>query len=101
MHGWVAEGFRRLPFFSVCGCGWLFFSCFARRPPHHGTHTPAAARCQVVINMGGEMLYILRQRLDAQDIPEEKSRKGSCRVALECCLGAWEGVVGKRHTRGL
>ena len=26
--------------------------------------------------MGGEMLYILRQRLDAQDIPEEKSRKG-------------------------
>lgn len=29
----------------------------------------------LVINMGGEMIYILHQRLQAQNIPEEKSRK--------------------------
>ncbi len=30
----------------------------------------------LVINMGGEMLYILEQRLRAQSIPEEKSLRG-------------------------
>lgn len=29
----------------------------------------------IVLNMGGEMIYILNQRLQAQNIPEEKSRK--------------------------
>lgn len=29
----------------------------------------------LVINMGGEMIYILHQRLQAQNIPEEKARK--------------------------
>ena len=28
------------------------------------------------INLGGEMMYILDQRLRAQEIPIEKSRKG-------------------------
>lgn len=28
------------------------------------------------LNLGGEMLYILDQRLRAQNIPEEKARKG-------------------------
>lgn len=28
------------------------------------------------LNLGGEMLYILDQRLRAQSIPQEKSRKG-------------------------
>ena len=30
----------------------------------------------LVMNMGGEMVYILQQRLNAQKVPEEKSRKG-------------------------
>lgn len=30
----------------------------------------------LVMNMGGEMVYILEQRLHAQSIPVEKSRKG-------------------------
>eukprot|EP01038_Epipyxis_sp_PR26KG_P012081 gene12081-16167_t len=29
----------------------------------------------IVLNMGGEMIYILHQRLQAQNVPEEKSRK--------------------------
>jgi len=29
----------------------------------------------IVLNMGGEMIYILHQRLQAQQVPEEKSRK--------------------------
>ena len=29
----------------------------------------------VIVNMGGEMVYILEQRLQAQSIPPEKSRK--------------------------
>ncbi len=28
------------------------------------------------LNLGGEMMYILDQRLRAQNIPKEKSRKG-------------------------
>lgn len=28
------------------------------------------------LNLGGEMLYILDQRLRAQSIPDEKARKG-------------------------
>jgi hypothetical protein len=31
----------------------------------------------LIINMGGEMLYILEQRLQAQEIVEEKSLRGS------------------------
>ena len=30
----------------------------------------------VMINMGGEMLYILAQRLEAQEVDAVKSRKG-------------------------
>ena len=33
----------------------------------------------LVINMGGEMVYILEQRLRAQNIPGDKSRKGGLR----------------------
>lgn len=32
----------------------------------------------IVINMGAEMVYILDQRLRAQSITDEKSRKGQC-----------------------
>jgi len=36
-------------------------------------------RCMpfLILNLGGEMIYILEQRLKAQNIKEEKSRKGS------------------------
>lgn len=40
------------------------------------------------MNMGGEMIYILHQRLQAQSIPEEKSRKGVHTVVgmlVTCC----------------
>lgn len=30
----------------------------------------------LVINMGGEMMYILEQRLQAQSIPVDKSARG-------------------------
>jgi hypothetical protein len=30
------------------------------------------------INLGGEMMYILDQRLRAQNIPQEKAKKGAC-----------------------
>lgn len=33
------------------------------------------------LNLGGEMLYILDQRLRAQSIPGEKARKGERRAA--------------------
>ena len=33
----------------------------------------------LVINMGGEMVYILEQRLRAQNIPKDKSSKGATR----------------------
>ena len=34
------------------------------------------------INLGGEMVYILDQRLRAQNIPDEKAKKGtSCQNA--------------------
>ena len=29
----------------------------------------------IVLNMGGEMVYILNQRLQAQNVPDEKARK--------------------------
>jgi hypothetical protein len=32
---------------------------------------------QLIMNMGGEMVYILQQRLQAQAISEDKSRKGA------------------------
>ena len=32
------------------------------------------------INLGGEMIYILDQRLRAQNIPGEKSRKGKLNI---------------------
>jgi hypothetical protein len=38
---------------------------------------------QIVLNMGGEMMYILQQRLAAQSIPEEKAKKGSLVWLLE------------------
>ena len=30
------------------------------------------------LNLGGEMMYILDQRLRAQNIPDEKAKKGKC-----------------------
>lgn len=30
----------------------------------------------LVMNLGGEMLYVLDQRLQAPNIPEDKSQKG-------------------------
>lgn len=36
----------------------------------------------LVMNMGGEMVYILEQRLHAQNIPVEKSRKGDARMTF-------------------
>lgn len=38
----------------------------------------------LVINMGAEMVYVLDQRLKAQNIPREKSAKGEKR-AFRCC----------------
>ena len=37
------------------------------------------------LNLGGEMLYILDQRLRAQSIPDEKARKGRF-IASVCFL---------------
>lgn len=34
------------------------------------------------INLGGEMMYILDQRLRAQNIPKEKATKGKCRAEI-------------------
>ena len=34
------------------------------------------------INLGGEMLYILDQRLKAQNIPPEKSQKGKTKIGV-------------------
>jgi hypothetical protein len=34
----------------------------------------------LIVNMGGEMVYILSQRLQAQKIPEAKSQKVLCDV---------------------
>ena len=33
------------------------------------------------LNLGGEMLYILDQRLRAQSIPDEKARKGKVSIS--------------------
>ena len=30
----------------------------------------------LIVNLGGEMIYILEQRLEAQQVSQEKSRKG-------------------------
>lgn len=30
----------------------------------------------IIINMGGEMVYILEQRLQAQNVPDEKAKRG-------------------------
>ena len=54
---------------------WLFFPPTTLFPDRTRPNPPP--RLQLVINMGGEMLYILRQRLDAQSIAEEKSKKGT------------------------
>ena len=37
------------------------------------------------LNLGGEMLYILDQRLRAQSIPQEKAQKGE-KLQKEICL---------------
>ncbi len=37
----------------------------------------------LLINMGGEMLYVLDQRLKAQNIPDDKSTKGICCINSE------------------
>ena len=36
-------------------------------------------RCMplLIINMGGEMVYILEQRLQAQNVPIDKSKRGA------------------------
>lgn len=36
----------------------------------------------LIVNLGGEMLYILEQRLQAQNIPQEKNNKGKKQFAL-------------------
>lgn len=38
------------------------------------------------LNLGGEMLYILDQRLRAQSIPDEKARKGKIFSRADCQL---------------
>ena len=37
----------------------------------------------LIVNMGGEMVYILEQRLHAQSVPADKSKRGVCRVHRE------------------
>ncbi|KAJ1628558.1 hypothetical protein T492DRAFT_874877 [Pavlovales sp. CCMP2436] len=32
----------------------------------------------LIVNMGGEMIYILEQRLEAQSVPKEKGLRGAC-----------------------
>ena len=32
----------------------------------------------LIVNMGGEMVYILEQRLHAQNVPMDKSKRGAC-----------------------
>lgn len=44
----------------------------------------------LVINMGGEMVYILEQRLRAQNIPGDKSRKGGSTTAA---VPLWRGCA--------
>lgn len=39
-------------------------------------HGSEYAMAPLIVNMGGEMLYILEQRLQAQAIVEEKSVRG-------------------------
>jgi hypothetical protein len=38
----------------------------------------------LVFNLGGEMIYILEQRLQAQNISQEKSRKGNQNNQANC-----------------
>ena len=39
----------------------------------------------IVMNMGGEMVYILEQRLRAQSIAEDKAQKGLIHLCV-CCF---------------
>ena len=52
-----------------------------------------------VINLGGEMMYILEQRLIAQKIPAEKARKVTVRVAERTCLVFARGSFGMTTRR--
>lgn len=38
----------------------------------------------LIVNMGAEMIYVLDQRLKAQNIPRDKSSKGMCERTSEC-----------------
>jgi hypothetical protein len=40
----------------------------------------------LVVNLGGEMMYILQQRLQAQSIPPEKSKKGVTQFVFLSCF---------------
>lgn len=46
----------------------------------------------LVINMGGEMVYILEQRLEAQNVPREKGLRGA-----RCC--AQRAAATQLHLR--
>lgn len=39
----------------------------------------ALAMPVLIVNMGGEMVYILEQRLEAQNVPKEKGLRGARR----------------------
>lgn len=49
----------------------------------------------VVLNMGAEMVYILEQRLHAQSIAPDKSRKGAGAAGGG---GAWITRAGRAHS---
>lgn len=42
----------------------------------------------LIVNMGAEMIYVLDQRLKAQNIPHDKSTKGEY-VVWRVCLSGW------------
>ena len=52
--------------------------CGAAAPPS-ATAGEMSAFCMpmLIINMGGEMVYILEQRLHAQNVPMDKSKRGA------------------------
>ena len=39
----------------------------------------------LIVNMGGEMVYILAQRLQAQNVPLDKSKRGACQPLFQQC----------------
>jgi len=62
-------------------------------------HTCVVFVVMQVINMGGEMLYILQQRLQAQKIPDEKSARGVCVCICMCVCVLILNVHTYTHTQ--